>query len=109
MIRGTPGSSRAHRTPARWLLVGLLVLASCATQTSGTARGVVVEVVGDLTTIESFTILVDGERQTFGITGDGDYAFPPGHLRDHQRSGDPVLVGWEQQGDTRVAVSIDDG
>lgn len=109
MIRGIPGSSRVYRTRTGWLLAGLLVLASCATQTSGTARGVVVEVVGELTTIESFTILVDGNRQTFEITGDGDYAFPPGHLRDHQRSGDPVLVAWEQQGNTRVAVSIDDG
>lgn len=72
-------------------------------------RGVVVDVTGDLTTVEDFTVLVEGDPIRFVPTPDGDYAFPLPHLRDHLRTGEPVLVGWELVDGTRRATSLDDG
>jgi hypothetical protein len=93
-------------------VVAAFLLSACAgpdtDPESGTVSGIVIDIVGELNDIESFTVLSDGERQTFELLPDADYAFPPGHLQDHLRSGDPVRVGWEERAGTRVAVSLDD-
>ncbi|CAN5777760.1 hypothetical protein BH23ACT5_BH23ACT5_20430 [soil metagenome] len=86
----------------------LLTVAGCGIPTSGTMKGIVVEVTGDLTSVEGFTALVEGDALDFIPSPDGDYAFPLPHLRDHLRSGDPVLIGWELVDGVRMATFLDD-
>ena len=81
---------------------------ACA-QTSGTVRGVVVEVEGSLDDVTSFTVLVDGEEIGFVPIEGGDYDFPLSHLRDHLRSGQPVLVTWTREDGVHHAVALADG
>jgi hypothetical protein len=78
-------------------------------QTSGTARGLVTAVEGDLEDITSFVLLVEGDELEFTPSPEGQYAFPLSHLREHQRTGEPVLVGWELVGSVRYALSLADG
>ena len=85
------------------------MLVACSPQTSGTMRGIVVEVGGELAAVEDFTVLVEGEPVTFLATPDGDYTFPLSHLQEHLRTGEPVLVGWESVEGTRLATSLEDG
>lgn len=89
-------------------ILAVLVLASCTSTSPNEATGIVVDVQGELEQVEEFTVLVDGERMVFQPAADGDYAFPLGHLRDHLRSGEPVTVRWEEDGDSQVATFIDD-
>jgi hypothetical protein len=35
-------------------------------------------------------------------------ALPPGHLAEHQATGDPVKVWYQMEGDLKVAIRIDD-
>jgi hypothetical protein len=93
---------------ARSALAVVLIVA-CSSAPEDAVRGVVVDVQGSLDEIESFTVLVDGQQMVFVPTEEGDYAFPLGHLRDHLRGGEPVLVGFEEQDDRLVATFIDDG
>jgi hypothetical protein len=92
----------------RLTAAALLLFTACA-QSSGTVRGPVVAVDGDLTEIVSFTLLVEGEELRFLPAEDGDYEFPLQHLRDHRRTGELVLVDWEWRGDARYALSVNDG
>jgi len=78
-------------------------------QTSGTARGVVTAVDGSLEDVTAFVVLVEGSELEFTPSPDGDYDFPLSHLREHQRTGEPVLVGWEIVGSVRYALSLADG
>jgi hypothetical protein len=94
-------------TAPRFVVI-VALLAAC-TQTSGTARGIVTSVDGDLTEVTSFTMLVEGsELEMLPVEG-GDYDFPLSHLREHQRTGEPVLVAWELRGSVRYALSLADG
>jgi hypothetical protein len=90
------------------VIVMTLALAAC-TQTSGTARGVVTSVDGTLEAVDSFVVLVEGAELEFAPVADGDYDFPLSHLREHQRTGEPVLVGWEIVGSVRYALTLADG
>ena len=94
----------------RWLSLTLLVLLvpACASTTGRTA-GVVTEVEGTLTDVESFTVLSDGEETLFFPIEGQEYEFPLDHLRDHLRSGEPVIVDWELRGDQRYVLAITDG
>ena len=83
-------------------------LIACS-QTSGTARGIVTGVDGSLDDITSFVVLVEGEPLEFSPSPDGEYEFPLSHLREHQRTGEPVLVGWEIVGSVRYALTLADG
>ena len=85
-----------------------LALISCS-QTSGTARGVITSVDGTFEEVVSFAALVEGSELEFVPVPDGDYDFPLPHLREHQRTGEPVLVGWEIVGSVRYALSLADG
>ncbi len=105
------GASRVHasgvlRTIA--VVVMTLGLVAC-NQTEGTARGVVTSVDGSLEDVTSFEVLVEGSEFEFTPTAEGDYDFPLSHLREHQRTGEPVLVGWEIVGSVRYALSLADG
>jgi hypothetical protein len=90
------------------VLAVTLSLVSCA-QTSGTARGVVTSVEGTLEEVTSFVVLVEGSELEFAPVPNGDYVFPLSHLREHQRTGEPVLVGWEIAGSVRYALTLADG
>lgn len=94
----------------RALALGLAVVAMVAcSQTTGTVRGIVTSVDGDLEDVTSFTILVEGSPITFVPVEGGDYDFPLSHLREHQRTGEPVFVDWELVGTVRYALSLADG
>jgi hypothetical protein len=89
-------------------MVITLAIIACD-QSSGTARGLVTSVVGDLQDVTSFVVLVEGEQLEFTPSPEGDYDFPLSHLREHQRTGEPVLVGWEMVDSVRYALSLADG
>jgi hypothetical protein len=86
----------------------LITLVACG-QSSGTVRGVITSVEGDLDEISAFTTLVEGSELRFLPVEDGAYDFPLAHLREHLRTGEPVLVGWEEVGSVRYALSLADG
>lgn len=90
-------------------LVVALAVTSC-TPSNGTTRGVVLNVEGDLSEVRSFSLLVRDQRVVDFVPAEGgDFAFPLPHLREHLRTGEPVLVGWEMIDGVRYAVSIRDG
>ena len=89
-------------------MVIAVALIACS-QTSGTARGIVTEVEGDLDDITSFVVLVEGDPLEFVPSPEGEYDFPLAHLREHQRTGEQVLVGWEILGSVRYALTLADG
>ena len=105
------GESRVH-TPGVLRIIAIIVmtvgLIAC-NQTSGTARGVVTSVDGSLEDVTSFVVLVEGSELEFLPAASGEYDFPLSHLREHQRTGEPVLVGWELVGSVRYALSLADG
>ncbi len=73
-------------------------------------HGVVVEVKGDLSAVESFTIRTeDGEELEFvprpGTRFDGG---PLSHLSQHLLSGEPVLVRYQAEGETLTAIEVSD-
>ncbi len=75
-----------------------------------TLRGVVTSVDGTLTEIESFDVLADGSVYTLVPAPDGDFAFPLPHLRDHLRTGEPVVVEVSRTADgAYVASALGDG
>ena len=85
------------------------LLATACGQSDGTVRGVVIDVKGSLDEVTSFTVLTEGEEVTFVPVDDGEYPFPLSHLREHQRTGELVLVTWKTKDGDRIAVRIDDG
>ena len=105
------GASRVHASGVlRSIAVVVMTLGLVAcNQTDGTARGVVTSVDGSLEDVTSFVVLVEGSELEFIPTADGEYDFPLSHLREHQRTGEPVLVGWEIVGSVRYALSLADG
>lgn len=87
----------------------LLLLVACSGQE--TVRGVVVDVQGDLQTVERFTLLTEeGEQLEFvpgtGLRFDGG---PLSHLRQHMVSGEPVRVRYESESGALVVVEVSDG
>ena len=89
-------------------IVAALALVACS-QTTGTARGIVIDVVGGIDDVTSYVVLVEGDPLEFTPSPEGDYDFPLAHLREHQRTGEPVLVGWEMVGSVRYALTLADG
>ncbi len=74
-----------------------------------TVRGVVLEVKGDLTSIESFVIRTDsGEILEVTPSPEGDFRFPLPHLHDHRRTSEPVLVELDRTVDPPLATAIRD-
>ena len=103
------------RAIARQLLSALVALGLIATVSAacssdgGTVRGIVVSVDGDLADVTSFEVRADGETLRFHPAPDGDFDFLLTHLRDHLRTGEPVIVGYEDRGSGLVATSLSDG
>jgi len=91
----------------------VLVLAACGDSDAGpsveTVEGVVLEVNGDLETIESFVLRTDeGEVIEIVPAPDGDFRFPLAHLYDHLRTSGPLSVGLDRSVDPPRAVAIQD-
>lgn len=98
------------RTIARQVLTALVIfgLVSCS-QGGGTVRGIVVSVDGDLSHVTSFEVRADGETLRFEPAPDGDFDFALVHLRDHLRTGEPVIVEYEMSEGRNLATSVTDG
>ena len=87
------------RRTALWvtIVVVTLVVSSCASDSadeSNTVEGIVTEVTGDLTRVESLVIMdSDGKSHLF-VPEPGllFYGAPLSHLRDHVVTGQPVVV-----------------
>ena len=72
-------------------------------------RGIVLEVEGDLTSVESFLLRTDdGEVLRVVPAPDGDFRFPLPHLHDHRRTGEPLLVELDRSYDPPLATAIQD-
>lgn len=88
--------------------MALTVVVACSGQT--TVVGRVIEVDGDLSTVDSFTVVTEGgETLTFEPDPFGRYPFPLPHLREHLVSGELLRVDYRPAEDgTLVAVALDD-
>jgi hypothetical protein len=97
--------------PAAALLAGLLV-AGCSGTRTEEATGVVVDVTGDITSVERFALqTVDGERLELTVAPGVVFAdgAPIGHLSEHLQTGAPVELRYEVLDDgSLVVVEIDD-
>jgi hypothetical protein len=100
------------RTLARAVLIGLVAVAALALallpSDSGQLTGIVIAVDGDLTTVRSFEVLSDGDRFVFEPSAEGDFAFPLAHLRDHLRTGEPIVVEYESVDGAILAMRVSD-
>lgn len=100
------------RTLARWFLIGAVVVAAVVAallpSDSGQLTGIVTAVDGDLTRVESFEVLSNGDRWVFEPAPDGEFAFPLPHLRDHLRSGEPIDVEYEVVDGVLMATRVSD-
>ncbi len=94
---------------ARLGVVGMVLLLVACTQSEGTTIGVVTAVDGTLVEIESFTVLAAGTEITFVPIEGQEYEFPLAHLREHQRTGELLVVDWELRDKTKYAISLTDG
>lgn len=101
--------------PTGAILAALLLLGasvtSCSEGATGleTVRGIVLEVKGDLTSVESFVIRTDsGEVLEVVPAPEGDFRFPLPHLHDHRRTSEPILVELDRTVDPPLATSIQD-
>ena len=103
----------------RPLLAGLIMLAlvgsACGTanDSAGAEKvtGVVVAVAGDLTVINSFSVLLADGSTVLLVPADGllfDGSSPLSHVRDHLVSGAPVLVEYHTEGEALVATAVGD-
>ncbi|MDH4116090.1 MAG: hypothetical protein OEX04_01575 [Acidimicrobiia bacterium] len=101
-----------HRAPVgtRRALVAaaVFVLSGCGSGDQGTTEGLVVDVVGDLSAVESFSVLDENGTHIYIPSADGDFAFPLPHLREHMISGEAVIVFWQDREGVRYAVKVDD-
>ncbi len=94
------------------LALALLVAVTACGGDNDAVSGVVIDVAGDITTVEEFVLrLPDGSDRTFvpapGITFHSGAAI--GHLRDHMRSGQAIVIDYEILDDgTWVALNVDD-
>lgn len=90
----------------------LIVVAACSGGDDDSVRGVVIDVQGDIITVESFTLrLPDGTDRVFepaaGVLFHG--TAPIGHIRDHLRTGEPVDVRFMVLDDgTSIALKVGD-
>ena len=104
--------------PSVALLVLLMLATACGSDTSASevstvteVTGVVVAVDGDLSEINSFSVVLgDGEILELvpeaGLLFDGDE--PLSHVRDHLVSGGPVAVEFYEDGENLICVAVGD-
>jgi hypothetical protein len=100
------------RTWLLLLVLGAGSLTACSGD-EGRVTGVLTAVEGDLTGVESFEIQSAGERLRFvpedGLDAFGDDGTPLSHLFEHLQTGDPIRVTYRVEGDTSVAILVEDG
>ena len=99
------------RTTAAAVLGLALAITACGTPGEGreTVRGVVLEVNGDLKSVESFVLRSDdGDVLDVLPAPDGDFRFPLPHLHDHRRTLEPVIVELDRSVDPPLATAIRD-
>jgi hypothetical protein len=98
------------RSLAVLLLVGAVV-AGCGGD-EGRVTGILVDVEGDLISIESFDVQAGGKRHHFvpedGLDVFGDGGTPLSHLYEHLQTGDPVRVTYRVEGGENIAVLVED-
>ena len=105
------GAGPGVLSPGAALLAAALLVAGCGVSHDGqeSVRAVVLEVTGDLTSVESFVIRTeDGEILELTPAPGGDFRFPLPHLRDHLRTSEPVLVTVDRSVDPPLATAIQD-
>ena len=105
------GSHRASATGigVKAALVLATLVAGTACASANQVQGVVLEIDGDLTTVDSFVLrTVDGETLTIVPAADGDFSFPLPHLNDHRASLAPIIVVLDRSVDPPLAISIRD-
>jgi hypothetical protein len=104
------------RRVAALALIAAVSLAACDDGSSERvdgleATGVVVDVQGTLTEVESFELLLDnGSRLTF-VPEDGALeraGFSPAHLREHAALVQPIAVVYVEEDGSNVAVGFED-
>ncbi len=104
--------NRVRRLLAAGVIAATLVAACGGNGGGGTIVAVVVDVTGDLTTVDQFVVrLPDGSDQVIepapGIRFHGDAAIT--HIRDHLRSGAPVRITYDVLDDgTWIAREVED-
>ena len=89
----------------------VLIVASCggSSEDREEVRGIVLEVEGDLGSVESFLLRTDeGEVLRVVPAPDGDFRFPLPHLHDHRRTSEPLLVELDRSYDPPRATAIRD-
>lgn len=99
------------RIAAAAILGLVLIVAGCGGpgEDPEEVRGIVLEVEGDLASVESFLLRTDdGEVLKVVPAPDGDFRFPLPHLHDHRRTAEPVLVTLDRSYDPPLATAIQD-
>ena len=100
----------------RSIAVAVAVLAIACTGGEGRVTGTVVHVEGDMTTVTAFEVQTSSGRMRFVpapelmgfIDEDGVVAAPLAHLREHLLDGHRVRVTYRTEGDTNLAVVLED-
>jgi hypothetical protein len=75
-------------------------------ESPGETTGPVTEVEIEGDAVVAFVVESQGESYRFLVDSSIDYGFDLHHLEEHQTSGDPVLVEFEQRGDGLYALAI---
>ena len=70
--------------------------------------GRIVEIVGEGSAVERFTVEGADESYELRIAADVDYGFDLAHLHEHERTGEPVRCDVEERNGVLYALSIDD-
>ncbi len=104
-----PGS-RIRPIGTKWIaLAAALMIVATACSNPDQVRGLVLEVEGDLTSVESFVLRTDdGETLTIIPAAEGDFRFPLPHLNDHRASFSPIIVELDRSVDPPIATAIRD-
>ena len=93
----------------RTLVAVILTVVVVACANPDRVEGVVIDVVGDLTLVEEFTIRTNsGKTLTIVPTADGDYSFPLAHLSEHRATLAPIIVELDRSVEPPVATAIRD-
>ena len=111
---GSPGARTAQdivRVAGAAVLGLVLIVASCGdtSEHREEVRGIVLEVEGNLASVESFLLRTDdGELLRVVPAPGGDFRFPLPHLHDHLRTSEPLLVELDRSYDPPRATAIRD-
>ncbi len=70
--------------------------------------GVIVAVKGEGSEVRSFTLEAEGEEHEILIASELDYGFDLAHLREHERTGEPVECRLFERDGRLYALTIED-